>query len=282
MFPQSPHIRIVEAISRKLLLLGKPHLPIRNLASGIGFDRPHNVIDRIHILQKPRNPFQSIRNLPADRIQIHPPALLKVRKLRNLQPIQHHLPPDAPRAANRPLPVVLFELNVVFFQIDPDRHQRLEIHLLNIYRWRLQDHLQLRMTKQPIRILPIPPIRRPPRRLRISDPHRFRPQHPQKSIWRHRPRPHLNVIRLLQHAPAVRPEPLQRKQKLLNRQRLFLANSRNRSAHISLLKFGSPSILTAQPTQARSRESANPVPTNYFGLFITFRVPCSGACHGPA
>ena len=197
MLPQLRHVRVVKAVRRKLLLLRQPNLAIRGLLPRIRLHRPHNVVDRIAVLQELRNPLHTVRNLARDRVQVHPAALLKVGKLRNLQAIQHHLPAHAPRAAHRPLPVVLFELQVVFAQVDADRLQRLQIQLLDILRRRLQDQLQLRMPEQPVRVLAIAPVGRPPARLRIRNSHRLRPQHPQKRVRRHRPRAHLHVIRLL-------------------------------------------------------------------------------------
>ena len=101
------------------------------------------------------------------------------------------------------------------------------------------------MSKQPARILPISPVRRPPRRLCISNPHRLRPQHPEESIRRHRSRPHLHVIRLLQHTPTLRPEPLQRKQQLLKRQSLLLSPQ---SPCIIPLKSQPLQLLNVPPT----------------------------------
>ena len=104
-------------------------------------------------------------------------------------------------------------------KIDPNRLQRLEIKLLHIHRRRLQNQLKLGVLEEPVRILAIPPIRRPPRRLRIAHPVRLGPQHAQKRLRSHRARAHFHVIRLLQHAPALRPEALQAKQQFLKRQR---------------------------------------------------------------
>jgi len=130
--PQRAHIRIIEPIRRVLLLLGQTNLPICHATPGIRLNCPNNVVDRIHILQKPRDPLQPIRNLAADRVKIHPAALLKVSELRNLQPIEHHLPAHAPRAARRPLPVVFFKFQVVVLQVDAHGLERLEIQLLHV------------------------------------------------------------------------------------------------------------------------------------------------------
>ncbi len=99
----------------------QPHLAIRSLRPGHRVPRPHNVEDRILVLHKLRQPLQPVRDLARDRVQVHAAALLKVGELRDLLPIQHHLPAHPPGAAHRPLPVVLFKLNVVLQQIDPNR-----------------------------------------------------------------------------------------------------------------------------------------------------------------
>ena len=104
-------------------------------------------------------------------------------------------------------------------QINPNRRQRLQIKFLHILRRRLQNHLKLHVFEQPVRILPIPPIRRTPRRLHISDLVRIRSEHAQKRLWRHRSCPNFNVIRLLNHRAPRGVKRLQLKDEFLKRQR---------------------------------------------------------------
>ena len=100
-------------------------------------------------------------------------------------------------------------------QVDPHRLERFEVKLLHIHRWRLQNELELRVLEQPIGILAVSPVGRPPRRLRVAHLVRLRPQHAQKRLRTHRARAHFHVVGLLQHASSLRPERLQAEQKIL-------------------------------------------------------------------
>ena len=102
---------------------------------------------------------------------------------------------------------------------NPNRFERLQIHLLHIYRRRLQDELKLRVLEQPVRVLAVASVRGSARWLCIAHPVWLRPQHAQKRLRRHRARTYLNVVRLLQHAPALGPEALQPEQQILKRER---------------------------------------------------------------
>ena len=138
----------------------------------------------------------------------------------DLEPIQHHLPADAPRAERRRFPVVLFELDVMLPQVNADRGQRFQVKFLHILRRRLQDHLQLQVLEQPVGILAIASVRRTPRGLHISDLIRIRPEHTQKRLGSHRSRAHFDVIRLLNHSPTLGVKLLQLEDEFLKGKRI--------------------------------------------------------------
>ena len=104
-------------------------------------------------------------------------------------------------------------------QVDADRFERLEVQLLHVDRRRLQNQLKLRMPKEPVGILAIAAIGRPPRGLRIAHAIGLGAQHAQKGLRRHGARTHLNVERLLQHAAARRPKALQAEKQFLKGER---------------------------------------------------------------
>src|SRR6185437_13219495 len=105
----------------------------------------------------------------ANWIQIHSAALLKISELRDLKPIEHHLPSHAPCPARRPLPIVFLKLQIMLLEIDADCFERFEVKFLHIRRRRLQNELELRVLEQPIGILSIAAISRPARGLRITN-----------------------------------------------------------------------------------------------------------------
>ena len=62
------------------------------------------------------------------------PGLLEVRELRDLHPVNHHLPPDAPGAERRRLPVVLLETHVVIGQDDAQSLEAPQVGPLHVVR----------------------------------------------------------------------------------------------------------------------------------------------------
>src|SRR5690242_327105 len=181
MLPRLLHVGSLEVVHRKLQLILQADLAVLYRPS-IRANDPRDVIDRIYILEKRSDSLQSIGQLSRDWIEIDTAALLEVRELRNLQPVEHYLPADAPRAQRRRLPIVFFELYVVLTQIDSDRFQRLQVQLLHIRRRWLQNDLELHVLEQPVRVLAITAIRRSPRRLHVSHVIGLRSQHAQEGL----------------------------------------------------------------------------------------------------
>ena len=93
-------------------------------------------------------------------------------------------------------------------QINADRLQRAQIEFLNVIRWRLQNHLKLRVLVQAIGILAVATICRSSGRLQICRPVRLWPKHAEKCFGGHGTGADLDVVRLLEHAPIIAPEGL--------------------------------------------------------------------------
>src|SRR5438874_1855508 len=91
---------------------------------------PFDVIDGCLARDEHRQPFQSVRDLRADRREIDAAGLLKIRELRDLHAVEEDLPADAPCAEGRRLPVVFLEADVVAREIESDGAQRIEIEIL--------------------------------------------------------------------------------------------------------------------------------------------------------
>jgi len=149
----------------------------------------------------------------------------------------HDLPADAPRAQRGSFPVVFFELDVVLAQVNTNCTQRFQIQFLYILRRRFQDHLQLHVLEQPVRIFTVATIGGTPRGLHISNLIRLRPKHPQKRFRSHGTRSHLYVIGLLQHTSALSPKCLQAQDEFLERQRVGGGQRHNVQSLLSALCF---------------------------------------------
>src|SRR5580700_3281971 len=105
-------VAAVKAVFRELLLLRQTDL-------AVGFvSRPPEIVDALNALEKGADALQAIRQLDRDGIKIDSATLLKIGELGNLQPVQQHLPADAPGAQRRGFPVVFLEANIMLLQSD--------------------------------------------------------------------------------------------------------------------------------------------------------------------
>ena len=178
---------------------------------------PVHVEHVVDLLQEHRDAFHAVRELARDRRQVDAADLLEIGELRDLRPVEHHLPADAPGAKRRRLPVVLLEPDVVVARVDADGLEAVEIDLLHFVGRRLEDHLQLMMLEQAIRILPEAAVVGTPRRLDVRDIPRHRTEHAQQGFRVRRAGAHLDVERLLDQAALRGPEMLQFENQVLER-----------------------------------------------------------------
>src|SRR5262249_28488335 len=122
-----------------------------------------------------------------------------------------------PGGESRRFPVVFFKLDVVLAQVNADGAERFQIKLLNIFRRRLQDHLQLHVFVETVGIVAVAAIGRTARGLDVCDLIRLGPQHAQKCFRSHGTGADFHIIRLLQHASPVSPELFEGENQLLVR-----------------------------------------------------------------
>src|SRR6266852_8046731 len=122
--PRALDVCPFEVVHRELLLISQTHVSILHFPARLGVARPHDVVDRIDILQESAQPLQTVGEFGRNRVEVDAATLLEISELRNLESIEHDLPPDAPSAQRRRLPVIFFELNVVLPQINTDRTER--------------------------------------------------------------------------------------------------------------------------------------------------------------
>ena len=190
------HVDLAERVLRLLDLLAVTNLAVADAG------RPLGVEHVVGVLQRHRQPFEPVRQLDGDRREIDAAGLLEVGELRNLLAVEEHLPADAPGAERRRLPVVLLEAQVVGAQVDAAGLEALQVQLLDLVRRRLEDHLELMVLEQAVRVLAEPAVGRAARRLHVSHVPRLRPEHAQERLGMHRAGSHLDVERLLQQAAA--------------------------------------------------------------------------------
>ena len=107
----------------------------------------------------------------------------------------------------------------------PHGLETLEIELLHFVGRRLEDHLELVVLEQPVRVLAEAAVGRPARRLDVRDVPVRRAEHAQKRLGMHRAGADLDVERLLQRAPARRPEFRQLENEILKGHRHVIAAS---------------------------------------------------------
>ena len=153
-----------------------------------------------------RDALEPVGQLHRDRRQVHAAGLLEVGELRDLEPVEQHLPADAPRTQRGRLPVVLLEADVVAGRIDAARLQAVQIETLGGVRRRLQDDLELVVLEEPVGVLAEAAVGGPARRLDVGDVPVARPDDAEERFRVHRPGAHLDVERLLQQAAPLRPE----------------------------------------------------------------------------
>src|SRR5262245_10188387 len=149
------HVDLAERVLRLLDFLLQPHLAVLDAAA------PLQVVHVVDPLQEHGNALEPVRDLAGDRREVEAADLLEVRELGDLEPVEHHLPADAPGAERGRFPIVFLEPDVVLARVDPARLEAVEIELLDLVGRRLEDHLELVMLEQAIRVLSEAAVVRP-------------------------------------------------------------------------------------------------------------------------
>jgi hypothetical protein len=93
----------------------------------------------------------------------------------------------------------------VLTRVDPTRFEALKVDVLNLIRGRLQNHLELVVFEQAVRVFPEATICRPPRRLNICHVPMTRTEDAQEGLGVHRAGADFDVERLLDEAPLRGP-----------------------------------------------------------------------------
>ena len=172
------HLRVadLEAVGAGLALVLFVHVAVgdghfaavRLLPAG-----PDDVEDAVHALEVHGDALQAVGELHRHGVEIDSPALLEVRELGGLHAVYPDLPAEPPGAQGGAFPVVFHEAHVVLGEVDAEGLQGAEVHVLDIRRRRLDDHLVLVVVAQPVRVLAVAAVGRTHARLDVGRPPRL-------------------------------------------------------------------------------------------------------------
>ncbi len=155
---------------------------------------PLQVVHVVDVLQVHGDPLEPVGQLAADWLAVHASTLLEVGELADFEPIEPHLPTQAPCAERRRLPVVLDEADVVAVWVGPEGAQRLEVEVLDVERRRLEDHLVLVELLQPVWVLTVAAVGGAATRLDVRDVPRLGADSPQERVRVEGARSDLGVV----------------------------------------------------------------------------------------
>ncbi len=134
-----------------------------------------DVVDVLHIH---REPFQPICHLEAGQSDRDAANLLEVGELPHLHTVAPHLPTQSPGAESGAFPIVFDKAKVMQQRVEAEFTIAAEKQLLRILGRRLHDHLVLVVVLQPVWVLAIAAISRPPTGLYVSGTPRLRSERP--------------------------------------------------------------------------------------------------------
>src|SRR5271165_5132174 len=130
-------VAAVETVFGELLLFGET-----DVAIGLAGD-PANVVDALDVLQEGADALETVGDFNGDGVEIQAAALLEIGELGDLQTFEQNLPPYAPGAEGGRFPVVFFEADVVFAEVDADGFEAFKVDGLDVGGRGLEDDLIL-------------------------------------------------------------------------------------------------------------------------------------------
>ncbi len=216
LFEQHRGVGVFEIVPRIFLLGLQEHVAIGDLVVTVAAVEVEivDVIDALHIH---RETLKAVGQFASNRRAFDASDLLEISELRNFHAVTPAFPAEAPRPERRALPVVLDKADVMQRRVDADGLERLQIQILNVRRRRLQDHLELIVVLQAVRILAIAAILRAARRLHISRIPALRAERAKRRRRMERTRADFHVVGLQDDAAMVGPIALQRQDQALKR-----------------------------------------------------------------
>ena len=137
-------------------------------------------------------------------------------------------------------------------QVDAHCSKRIEVEFLNVLRRRLQYDLQLHALVQAVGILAVAPVRRPARGLNVGHFVWVWPEHTQKGFGRHSAGANFDIVGLLQHTSAFRPEGLQMQDEALEGERVGKRRGQFLKPILQHLAFSTQHSVAAGPGYSRT------------------------------
>ena len=200
---QHRRVRLFEVVSGLLHFVLMEHIAIGDRAERpIG---PDHIEDAFLALDIHRQALEAVGDFAHHGAAIQPADLLEVSELRDLHAVQPHLPAQSPSPQGRRLPVVLDETDVVRQQIEAQGAQRAQVKLLKVIRRGLDADLKLVVVLQAKRVISVPSVGGPARRLHISRSPRLRAHRAQKGRRVEGAGAHFHVVGLQNDAALLRP-----------------------------------------------------------------------------
>ena len=207
---------MLEIVPRIFLFGLQEHVAVGDLLRAVAAVEIQ-IIDAVDALHIHREPFEAVSELTRHRRTFETGDLLEVGELADFHSVAPAFPAEPPGAERRAFPVVLDEADVMQPGIDADGGERLQIEILDVVRRRLQDHLELIIMLQAVRVLAVAAILRTPRGLHIGRVPWLGSERPQSRRRMERAGADFHVIGLQDHAAIIRPETLQRQDQTLER-----------------------------------------------------------------
>src|SRR4029078_409880 len=152
-----------------------------------------DIVDALHIHGET---LETVSELARDGIAVEAAHLLEVGELRYFHAVAPDFPAEPPGAERRALPIIFDEADVVVLGIDADSREAFEIEVLDVWRRRLQHHLELVVMLEPVRVLAIAAIFGPARWLDEGGTPGLGAERAQRRRRVKGPRPHLHVVGL--------------------------------------------------------------------------------------
>ena len=130
---------------------------------------PLQIINIIHTLKIHRNSFQTVCQFDGNGVQFNTTGHLEIGKLGDLHSIQPDFPAQTGSAQGGRFPIIFHKTDIMIEGIDAQYFHALKVLFLNIKRRRFQNDLILVVMLQPVGIITVTTVSRPPGRLNISN-----------------------------------------------------------------------------------------------------------------
>ena len=194
-------VGVVQVVAAHLVLLLAERLTVGD-DTAVGFAGVGDVLEVGDALLRHQDAFDPVGQFHGNRVEVLPADLLEVGELGDLHAVEPHLPAESPGADGGLRPVVLDETHVVGVEVDPEGLQRPEVELLRVAGFGFQDHLELGVGLQPVRVLSVAGVVGTHGGFDVCDVPRFRSEDPQHGGGVHGAGPHFRVVGLPGQAAA--------------------------------------------------------------------------------